>query len=137
MMAAQIDGYADALRALGLFLDQAGATGVEIGDHGDHWAVHWQEAPRTRLEPADLEALRTVARLHRGLHPKPAVFPLSQQLRTVGQLFDRMRATSFVISEVSDGLKLSARVASQEGVRTYPIEEIMRIEKRHQEQRSA
>jgi hypothetical protein len=65
--------FSDTLRAVGLFLEQLDARGIEINDEGDQWSVAWQEAPSTSLAPLDLDALRRVARLHRGLHSRDSI----------------------------------------------------------------
>jgi hypothetical protein len=53
--------YADILRALGLFLDQQGATSFGISGAGDEWSVAWDRGQRLALRPHELDALRDVA----------------------------------------------------------------------------
>src|SRR5581483_11933655 len=87
--------YADGLRAVGLFSEQANTPWAAVANHGEFWEVVWARGSQTRLEAHDLEVLRLVARLHRGLGrelPEPL---LPQQLRTVGRVFDETRASSF------------------------------------------
>jgi len=134
----QIGQYADTLRALGRFLEQADARGVEIGKENSHWSVVWQgPAEKTSLLPFQLQALRVVSRLNRGLEGDVPRFSLSQILRTLGQLLDTMKATSFAIHEVPDGFQLSAKVSDQQGGRTYAIDEIRSLAQQQLSQRIA
>jgi hypothetical protein len=134
----QIDQYADTLRALGRFLDQAGARGVEIGKQNNHWSVVWQgPGESTSLLPFQLHALRIVSRLNRGLEDDAPPFSLSQILRTLGQLLDTMKATTFIIHEVPGGFQLSASVSDKRGGRTYAIEEIRTLAQQQLAQRIA
>jgi hypothetical protein len=123
-VAVETGDYADALRAVGLFIDQAGTSWLEVGNHGDHWAVLWDRDRQTRIEPDELAALRLVARLHRGLDRDWPAFSACQQLRAVGTLFDQTRASSFAVALESEGLRLSMRVVDKEGSRTYRFAQI-------------
>jgi len=134
----QIGQYADTLRALGRFLEQADARGIQIGKENSHWSVVWQGPPeKTSLLPFQLQALRVVSRLNRGLKNNVPRFNLSQILRTLGQLLDTMKATSFSIHEVPGGFQLSASVSDQQGGRTYAIEEIRSLAQQQLSQRIA
>jgi hypothetical protein len=93
----QVPDYADTLRALGRFLDDAGASDIQIKDEGDWWAVSWDRAGTRRLQFYQLDALRTVARLHRGQEGGIPRFTTAQMLRGLGNLLDDMNATTFSI----------------------------------------
>ena len=113
--------YTDALRSIGLFLDLQQAVNAAVIAENSQWSLAWDGSPRLLLEPSQLDALRSVARLHRGLptrHARP------ERLRAIGALFDRLRASTFSVVEGADGYRVTARVGTQEGARTYRIDEL-------------
>jgi hypothetical protein len=115
--------YADTLRAVALFLDEQDAATINVTAAPDCWTLAWDDSPTLTLEPAQLEALRSVARLHRGLQPR-RVSLRPRRLRAIGQLLDQMRASGFALSEEPEGYRIEARVWEQEGTRLYRIEEL-------------
>lgn len=129
--------HADALRALGHFLDQVGATGIEIRSEDGEWSVVWDATRGTHLQPFHLQALRTVAWLHRGIRGSAAAFNLTTALRTLGELLDTTRATSFRISQVAEGFEMAAAVGDHEGTRLFTIAEIEELAREQQERRVA
>ena len=116
--------YSDTLRALGRFLDDAQAYGVEIVDHGEEWTVTWDHAATTPFRDIELEALRAAAREHRGREGDLPRFTTSQMLRSLGDILDGMNATTFTIQEVADGYRLTAVAEGRESVQTYSLEEL-------------
>lgn len=116
--------YSDTLRALGRFLDDAQAYGIEITGRGEEWEVKWDRAGTTRFQRFQLEALRAAARQHRGLEGDLPRLTTSQMLRSLGDVLDGLNATSFAVLELSDGYQLTATVAGREVVQTYSLDEI-------------
>jgi hypothetical protein len=128
----QAGEYSDTLRAVGRFLDDVSATGIEIGERDDHWLVAWDQGGMTHLQVFELEALRTVGRMHRGTEGSTPRFNLSQILRTLGQLLDNTEASGFTIYEVPEGYYLSARVGGRGIERTYSVDEIRSLASQQQ-----
>ena len=122
-------GYSDTLRALGRLVEQADASGVRIGDASNRWMVEWNQTdfPRVTLDGGDLDALRTVARLHRGIEAGRPRADVSRSLRTIGALLDQMRATGFEIAEVPDGYEVTAHVGNQRGQITLRADDLDRL----------
>src|SRR5881296_3005892 len=84
---------ADVLRALGGFLDQQGATEIEIVNKEAFLAVSWKQrtpgAGQRAYQEHELEALRAQAReLRKGTAGNP-LGALAEMLRTLGQELDR------------------------------------------------
>jgi hypothetical protein len=129
--------YADALRAVGRFLDSVGASRIEIVQRADHWLVGWGQESATRVQVLTLEALRTTARLFRDLEGSASLFRNAQILRTLGQLLDAGRATNFAILEVGGGYQVTVTIEGEQSVRTYPLDEIRMLAEGRQALRHA
>jgi hypothetical protein len=112
------------LRALGRFLDDVQAFGIEIVDQGDEWAVAWDRPGTIWLRHFQLEALREVARMNRGLEGDMPRLTTSQILRVLGRELDEIGASSFTIREAQDGYALSAIADGREDFHTYSLDDI-------------
>jgi hypothetical protein len=114
---AVIGEYADTLRALGRYLDQVDAADVAIRESPGDIQVRWRggsdRQSRVRHTHAftsdELEALRTSARLFRGQNRHRVRFPLSELLRTIGELADDLDAVDLRIIETTTGFQLTGR----------------------------
>jgi hypothetical protein len=102
-------GMADALRALGRYLDEQGATGVEIVDRETYLAVSWDKraagsGPEQRsYVEQELEELRAQAReMRQGGAGNPAG-SLAELLRTLGQELDERDIDVNMIVQEPDG----------------------------------
>jgi hypothetical protein len=133
----QAGAYADTLHALGLFIDQTRTAWTELTAQGDRWSITWERPLQSRFDPFDLEALRRVARLHRGLGVPQPRSPVCRKLRAVGRLLDQIRARSFVITVVPDGLQVVARTIEGEEAQVYRAPEIARLVRSQQRRRAA
>jgi len=116
--------YADTLRALGRFLDDASASEIEIIDEGDWWAVSWQRGGTRRFQFYQLDALRTVARLHRGNEGDLPRFTTSQMLRALGSRLDNARATRFTIHELADGFRIAGQIDGLPWEQTLSLDDL-------------
>ena len=116
--------YADTLRALGRFLDDAGASEIAIVDEGDWWSVSWQRGGTRRLQFYQLDALRTVARLHRGREGDLPRLTTSQMLRTLGSRIDDAHATQFTIQELPDGFRVAGLIDGQQWEQTLSLDDL-------------
>jgi len=121
--------YADALRAVGRFLEQLGASEVGVIDQDDEIEVSWRSRAgvrqERRLNQVDLIHLRGASVLFRGLQGGTPTFGTSEFLRTLGALLDEMRADSMGLMETSDGFWLSARVNGEARGETYTYADLM------------
>jgi hypothetical protein len=102
-------GMADALRALGRYLDEEGATGVEIVDRETYLAVSWDkraagsESEQRSYVEQELEDLRAQAReMRQGGQGNPAG-SLAELLRTLGQELDERDVDVNMIAQERDG----------------------------------
>src|SRR5438105_4866464 len=102
-------GMADALRALGRYLDEQGATGVEIDDKETYLAVSWDkrasgsESEQRSYVEQELEELRAQAReMRQGGSGNPAG-SLAELLRTLGQELDDQDVDVNMIVQEPDG----------------------------------
>jgi hypothetical protein len=124
-----IDDYADTMRALGRYLDQVGASDIVIIEEPTHLGVVWKGRASTRearlIGGVQLHALRTTARMFRGLEGAMPRLLFSELLRTLGSVADDARATRVVITETSDGFRLSAHLGDQELTNTYAYSEVV------------
>ncbi|HZT05840.1 MAG TPA: hypothetical protein VFC51_02330 [Chloroflexota bacterium] len=127
--------YSDVLRALGRFLDEVQAFGIEIVDEGDEWIVAWNGPGLQRLERFHLEALREVARMNRGLEGDIPRFTTSQMLRVLGTVLEDLRATQFSIKEIEDGYRLSALVDGKQVVQAYTLDQLQLLAAERLQQR--
>jgi hypothetical protein len=121
---AQPGEYSDILRALGRFLDDVQAFGVEVIDQGETWAVSWDRPGTIYLQHFELEALRQVARMNRGLEGDMPRLTTAQMFRVLGSILDETRATSFSISETDDGYRLTHTTDGKETVHTLSLDDI-------------
>jgi hypothetical protein len=121
--------YADTLRALGRFLDSVHATEVAITEQEEElhavWRVHGDVQEARRFGVEELSALRTAAKLYRGLEGRAPRFNASEMLRTVGALLDEMGAQSVAITESSYGYQFSAQVEGKQVSRTLSFGEVV------------
>jgi hypothetical protein len=121
--------YSDTLRALGRFLELVGASQVEINDTGERLEVSWCGRARIREERNyrvfELEALRTTARLFRGLEGGTPNFTVSELLRTLGRYFDEGGVEDVHIVETEQGYEFSGHVAGDQVSRLFTFEELV------------
>src|SRR4051794_16110204 len=138
VVAVQAGAYGDTLHALGLFIEQAGEAWREItADPMGRVVISWERAPQTQFGPYELEAVRRVARMHRGQGRTNVRSPLRRRLRAVGRLLDEICASSFTVTSVPEGIGVSARVVEGEAARTYTARQVARLERAQMQQRAA
>jgi hypothetical protein len=122
-------GYADALRAVGRFLDEVHATDLVLQEHDQTFELRWfgrRHGQVTRsLWPTDVDALRVSARLYRGLEDLEKGATLSEALRTLGRILDEEGATGVTIRETSAGFELTARTPGGEFARSYAFAHLL------------
>ena len=123
-MTTQAIEYSDTLRALGRFLDRVNASDIEVREEPDRWLTAWDQANGAQFTVFELEALRTVARLHRGLEGNVPVFNRSQMLRSLGRVLDQTGASRFHIKELTDGFQLSARIGGTRIGDVYSFDQV-------------
>jgi hypothetical protein len=106
-------GQADVLRALGRYLDEQGATGVEIVNRETYLAVSWDqraaqgEAQQRSYVEQELEELRAQAReMRQGGAGNPAG-SLAELLRTLGQELDTEDIDVNMIVQEADGFRVT------------------------------
>jgi hypothetical protein len=120
--------YADALRALGLFLEQVQAMEIGVTLEGQTLGASWSRVPDRREErrygPREVDALRTTARLFRGLDESRPPLARVQVLRVLGQQLDEMGAESFAVAETTAGYGLAATTAIGAVHKRYPPAEL-------------
>ena len=107
----QVGEQADVLRALGQFLDEQHAKGIEIKSHEVFLSVSWgsqADAGHRAYQEHDLEALRAQARaMRRGIGGNTESGSLTELLRTVGQQLDRDHIEMNAIFQESEGFRVS------------------------------
>lgn len=109
------DSYAEILRALGRFLDNAKAVDAEIIEHSTFMAVSWNksdDSPPTETKRAynqlGLDGLRAQARrMRRKSEASARPGDLSGLLRTLGQKLDAMEFDLTRIQESEDGFTVT------------------------------
>jgi len=93
--------YSDALRALGRFLEELRASEIIVVDGPDVLEASWRGRRGTREERKyrswELDALRTWAKMFRGLGEAPPRFNLQEALRTLGREVDIMKLDAVTI----------------------------------------
>jgi hypothetical protein len=116
----RIGEQADVLRALGRYLDEQVASGIEITAHEVFLAVSWQGASTEQGHRAyqehDLEALRAHARALRqpaSTAPRVSDGTLAELLRTLGQQLDEDDVEMHAIHQENDGFRVSGVVAGR------------------------
>jgi hypothetical protein len=123
-------GQADVLRALGRFLDEQGATQVEINNHEMFLAVSWAEAgaqagPRAYQEK-DLEGLREQARaMRKGFAGGTPTGTLGELLRTLGQELDNDDVEVAGILQEDDGFRVSGSMGGRYYNRLFMTSELL------------
>jgi hypothetical protein len=131
--------YADTLRALGRFLDDVGASEIGIVERGEDVLVTWSGQGRLRherhLREVDLQAMRTSARMFRGLGGPSPRFTLSELLRTLGDILDELAPGGVSITESADGFRLSMLINGERVVRTYSYSALVARSQQHHRQR--
>jgi len=115
------------LRALGRFLDDVQAFGIEVIDQGEAWTVAWDRPGSMRFQVFEIDALREVARMGRGLGGDMPRLTTSQILRVLGTVLDEQEASSFAIRETDDGYSLASTVKGKETTHTYSLDEIREL----------
>ena len=121
--------YSDTLRALGRFLEMIGASEISIVEEREHIQVSWRGRGHAREERRykdfEIQALRTTARLLRGLEGGTPRFTTSEMLRTLGRDLDEMRARRVGLVETNDGFYVSAEVDGERIGRPYTLSELI------------
>ena len=120
--------YCDTLRALGRFLETAGALEIAVSEEANHLSVSWRTKGGDRLRRQygafELQALRTAARLFRGLEGGDPRFTREEMLRTLGRQLDDMGAEGIGLVETPDGFWVSARVRGERVECLYTFDEL-------------
>ncbi len=108
----RVGEQADLLRALGRFLDEQKASGIDIKTHEVFLAVTWEKgepgSQHKAYQEHDLEALRAHARaLRRTSARGVSDGSYAELLRTLGQQLDEEGTEMNAIYEESDGFRVS------------------------------
>jgi hypothetical protein len=121
--------YAEALRALGRFLDNVRAREVIIVDTPVYVEVSWRGKRVLREErqyrPWELDALKTWARMYRGLEDGEPRYTTAEALRTIGQEFDDMKAELITVVETAEGFWASGTARGNEVRESYSHGDLM------------
>jgi hypothetical protein len=130
--------YADTLRALGRFLDGVGASEITVIEERDRLGVVWRGKTLGRearyFAGAQLHALRTTARLYRGLELSSPRFTHAELLRMLGTMVDEANASGVIITEMGTGFRLSAFADGREMTRTVAHNDVVaHVQTRHPE----
>jgi hypothetical protein len=122
-------GQADVLRALGRYLDEQGATGIEIKNHEMFLAVSWAEAGsagRRAYQEKDLAELREQARaMRKGIAGGTPTGSLGEMLRTLGQDLDEDDVEVAGIVQEDDGFRVSGSMPGRYYNRLFSTSELM------------
>jgi hypothetical protein len=134
-------GYSDTLRALGRFLDDVTACEIGIIEREDEVFVSWSGRAAQRFERrvqiGELEALRTTARMYRGLGGASPRFTVGELLRALGSVLDEICPSGMAITEAADGFRLSAQVGGERVMRSFTYSELVARGQTQHRQRSA
>jgi hypothetical protein len=123
-------GQADILRALGRFLDEQGATGIEIKNHEMFLAVSWDQAGASAGQRAyqekDLNDLREQARaMRKGIAGGTPTGSLGELLRTLGQELDQDEVEVAGVAQEENGFRVSGSVNDRYYSRLFPTSELL------------
>jgi hypothetical protein len=104
--------YSDALRAIGRFLQDIGATNITIMDRDDLLEMSWRgpRGPRARrmYTAEHVQALRTAAQLYRGVKDLAPRIGTEELLRTLGRQLDEAQARRIGIIETATGFLVTS-----------------------------
>jgi hypothetical protein len=130
----------DALRALGRFLEELRASEIIIVDQPDVLEASWRGRRGTREERKyrswELDALRTWAKMFRGLGEEPPRYTLQEALRTLGREVDLMKLDGITIVQTSDGWWVSGNIEGTEVRQNYTNADLMSKSQRFHAQRT-
>jgi len=133
--------YSDALRALGRFLDEVRASEVIVVDQPDVVEVSWRGRRGTREERKyrtwELDALRTWAKMFRGLEEGPPRFNVPEALRTLGRELDSLKLETITVVQTADGWWASGKLEGTEVRQNYTNAELMTKSQRFHASRMA
>jgi hypothetical protein len=133
--------YSDALRALGRFLEELRASEIIIVDQPDILEASWRGRRGAREERKyrswELDALRTWAKMFRGLGDAPPRFNVQEALRTLGREVDVMKLDAITIVQTSDGWWASGKIEGTEVRQNYTNADLMAKSQRFHAQRLA
>jgi hypothetical protein len=123
-----IGGQADILRALGQWLDDQGADGIEIATYDEFVSVTWRESksPESRhaYHEHELASLRAQAHMMRQeAHGIPSG-SLAEQLRTLGQELDQDRVVVSGIVQEPTGFRVFGKMDGAYYTQLYLTEEL-------------
>src|SRR4051794_25299333 len=104
----------DVLRALGRFLDEQGATQIDIKAHEVFFAISWKSdtpaGAQRSYQEHELDALRAQAQFLRrggGGGDVTRIDSLAETMRTLGQEFDDAGIEMTAILQVPEGFRVS------------------------------
>ena len=135
-------GQADVLRALGRYLDEQGATGVEIVNRETYLEVSWDQrdegsdaqAQRSYVEQ-ELEELRAQAREMRQVGAGNPVGSLAELLRTLGQELDDEDIDVNMIVQEFDGFLVTGIAGDRYFRQLYERSELLAAAERRRVER--
>jgi len=134
---------ADILRALGSSLDEAGATGIEILNHGAFLAVFWQGpgqdpgSSQQAYREHELSKLRAKGRaMRQGFGGGSPGGRLEELLRALGQALDRDGMDVSGIVQQDEGFLVSVTVQGRYAPRLYKSEELLALSAERRSARS-
>ncbi len=120
--------YSDAMRALGRFLEMVRASEVIVVDQPDIVEVSWRGKKGNREEKQyrswELDALRTWARLVRGLEEGQLRFGTQEALRMLGREVDILKLQGVTSVQTSDGWWISGKIEGTDVRQNYTIADL-------------
>jgi hypothetical protein len=133
--------YSDTLRALGRFLNEVRAFQIGIVEREDDLLLTWSAESgyryERRLQIVELQAMRTTARIFRGLGGPSPRFTIGEMLRAVGTILDEMGPASVAITEAADGFRVSARLNEDRLIKVFTYSELVARAQQYHRARAA
>jgi hypothetical protein len=131
--------YSDALRAVGRFLQDIGATDIHIMDRDDLLEISWSgpRGPRAqRMYTLEhIQALRTTAQLYRGVKGLAPHIGTEELLRTIGRQLDEARVRRIGIVETPEGFLVTSE--GNESGQEFPRDALVSRAKEERARRDA
>jgi hypothetical protein len=127
-----VGDQADVLRALGRWLDDQGATGVQITDYDVFLSVTWANpdasaATHRAYQEHELATLRAEARRLRQAEPSVPSGPLAELMRTLGQELDLAELAASGIVQEPEGFRVSGVAEGNYFSRLYLTSELLEL----------
>ena len=121
--------FSDALRALGRFLQMVRASEIIVIDQPDVVEVSWRGKRGAREEKQyrqwELDALRTWARMVRGLEEGSLQFGTQEAMRMLGREVDTLKIQGLTAVETSEGWWISGKIENTDFRENYSHASLM------------